>query len=149
MVDIVDKRTRSRMMAGIRGKDTKPEIKLRSLLHRLGFRFTLHDSRLPGRPDIVLPRWNAVVEVFGCFWHRHPGCQYATTPATRSEYWAEKFARNVERDQSNLQKLNEAGWRTAVIWECWLQREEVADLVEQLGYWIRSKSLSFEYRVAN
>lgn len=138
MADVVDKQTRSRMMSGIRGKNTKPELRLRKALHAEGFRYVLHDRRLPGRPDIVLPRWNAVIEVHGCFWHRHEGCRYTTTPATRSEFWAKKFAANIARDRRNLEKLQKAGWRTAVIWECWLREKEINELTNRISSWIRS-----------
>ena len=105
MVDVVSSKVRSRMMAGIGGKDTKPELALRKGLFALGLRYRLHDRKLPGRPDIVLPRWNAVVFVHGCFWHRHPGCRFATTPSTRPEFWLDKFKKNVARDQRNVVAL--------------------------------------------
>lgn len=146
MVDVVDKQTRSRMMAGIRGKDTRPEIRLRKALHAMGFRFRLHDKRLPGRPDIVLPKWKVAIEVHGCFWHRHEGCRYSSTPATRPEFWAEKFAANVARDRRNLEKLQEAGWRTAVVWECWLREKDISGLIGELSAWIRSDDAVFGAR---
>lgn len=130
-------------MAGIRGKDTKPELILRKALHAKGFRFRLHDKRLPGRPDIVLPKWNVAIEVHGCFWHRHEGCRYATIPKTRPEFWAEKFAANVARDRRNLETLQEAGWRTAVIWECGLREKDISELVQKLSDWIRSNQRGF------
>jgi len=111
------------MMATIRGANTKPEIALRKALHPLGLRFSLHDRKLPGRPDIVLPRWNAVIFVHGCFWHRHEGCRYATVPATRPEFWQKKFAEDVARDQRNLENLASAGWRIRVVWECHLKSQ--------------------------
>lgn len=143
MVDVVDKQTRSRMMAGIRGKNTKPEVLLRKALHAEGFRFLLHDRRLPGRPDIVLPKWNAVIEVHGCFWHRHEGCRFATTPATRPDFWAEKFAANVARDRRNVKLLQAAGWRTAVVWECRLREKTINELVTELCDWLRSEELEY------
>jgi DNA mismatch endonuclease (patch repair protein) len=118
MADIVDRATRSRMMAGIRGRDTTPERIVRSHLHRAGLRFALHDSRLSGRPDIVLPKWGAVVFVHGCYWHRHRGCRFATTPSTRVEFWNRKFAENVARDRRNVRALRRDGWRVFVVWEC-------------------------------
>lgn len=136
MADIVDKKTRSRMMGGIRGKDTKPEILLRKQLHARGFRFRLHDSRLPGTPDLILRKFNAVIFVHGCFWHRHEGCRYSTTPATRPEFWAEKFAGNVERDRRNIEVLRKAGWRVAVVWECGLRKSGASSTTEQLVSWI-------------
>lgn len=130
MTDIVDAPTRSRMMAGIRGADTKPEIAVRQYLHARGFRFRLHRRDLPGRPDVVLPKYGAVVFVHGCFWHRHSGCCFASTPATRPEFWKEKFAGNVARDRRNIDRLLELGWRICVIWECGLRQypERLADL---------------------
>jgi len=118
MADIVDRATRSRMMAGIKGKDTTPERLVRSHLHRAGLRFRLQAGDLPGRPDLVLPRWNAVIFVHGCYWHRHPGCRYATTPATNVHFWKNKFDANVARDTRNIAALRVAGWRVFVVWEC-------------------------------
>ena len=132
MIDVVDQKTRSRMMSGIRGKDTRPEMLVRSGLHRLGFRFRLHARNLPGSPDLVLKRYRAVVFVHGCYWHRHEGCPYATTPATRLEFWQEKFEANVERDHRHQKALRETGWRVFVVWECALRREGVA-AVERLA----------------
>lgn len=122
MVDVVDKQTRSRMMSGIRGTNTKPEMVLRRALHARGFRFLLHDKRLPGKPDIVLPKWRVVIEVRGCFWHRHHGCPKATMPATRADFWQEKFNANVRRDGANAESLLAAGWRVLIVWECALAR---------------------------
>lgn len=118
MADIVNSATRSRMMAAIMSKDTCPELRVRRYLHAAGFRFRLHRRDLPGSPDIVLPGYQTVVFVHGCFWHRHPGCRYATTPATRPEFWRKKFERNVERDQGNIAALKGLGWKVAVVWEC-------------------------------
>jgi len=118
MVDVVDKHTRSRMMSGIKGTNTKPELLLRSALHARGFRFRIHDRRLPGSPDIVLPKWSAVIEVRGCFWHRHKGCSKATTPATNVDFWQAKFASNVLRDRANAEALLMDGWRVLIVWEC-------------------------------
>jgi DNA mismatch endonuclease, patch repair protein len=118
VADIVDRRTRSRMMAGIRGAHTKPERVVRSFLHRAGLRFRLHVRQLPGRPDIVLSRHRAVVEVRGCFWHRHAQCRYATTPASNVTFWRKKFDENVARDRRNIRALRRAGWRVFVVWEC-------------------------------
>ena len=117
-VDIVDRATRSRMMSGIRGRNTKPEVMVRRALHAAGLRFRLHRRDLPGVPDIVLPRWRAVVFVHGCFWHRHPGCRYATTPATNRAFWARKLSQNVLRDARQLRALRQLGWRVFVLWEC-------------------------------
>ena len=118
MADIVSPETRSRMMAGIRGKDTKPEIIVRRLLHKLGYRFRLHRKDLPGRPDIVLPKWKTVVFVNGCYWHGHENCELYRTPKTRSEFWEAKIAGNRKRDETNYQRLREEGWKVILIWEC-------------------------------
>ena len=131
MADVVDKATRSRMMSGIRGGNTKPELRVRRYLHRAGLRYTLK-SKLPGRPDIVLPKYNAVVFVHGCFWHRHQGCRYCTTPATNARFWAEKFEQNIARDSRVEKQLDEAGWRVFVIWSCELEQDNLDSLVEQI-----------------
>jgi len=122
-MDNVDKATRSRMMSCIRGKDTKPELVVRSLAHRLGFRFRLHRRDLPGSPDMVFPARKKVVFVHGCYWHRHPGCRLAYIPKSNVEFWSQKFEGNVIRDANALASLKERGWDPLVIWEC-----ESADL---------------------
>ncbi len=116
---------RSRNMAAIRGRDTAPERRVRSLLHQLGYRFRLHRRDLPGSPDIVLPRHHTVVFVHGCFWHRHPGCRYTTTPRTRSAFWETKFRQNMERDARQQDELRAAGWTVVVVWECELREINV------------------------
>lgn len=116
--------SRSRNMAAIRGKDTLPELNVRRMLHGLGLRFRLHRRDLPGRPDIVLPRHRTVVFVHGCFWHRHEGCRYTTTPKTRLAFWQAKFDANVARDHRNRVALEEMGWRVLVMWECELRNAE-------------------------
>lgn len=118
MTDVVDAATRSRMMACIKGVNTKPEITIRQYLHSRGFRFRLHRKDLPGRPDLVLPKYNLAIFVHGCFWHRHHDCFYATMPNTRTEFWTEKLSKNVARDVIQIEKLVGAGWRVLVIWEC-------------------------------
>jgi DNA mismatch endonuclease (patch repair protein) len=123
-------------MSRIRGKDTKPEKVLRSLLHRGGFRFRKHVTTLPGKPDIVLPRYRAAILVHGCYWHRHAGCKYATTPATNAEFWTKKFVGTVERDQKAEEALRALGWRVFTVWECDLRsRPEQAahDLVARIA----------------
>lgn len=109
---------RSANMARIKGKDTAPERAVRSALHRLGFRFRLHDGKLPGTPDIVLRSRRTVVLVHGCFWHRHPRCSFAYTPKSRQEFWMKKFADNVERDRRQRRTLQRAGWNVVTVWEC-------------------------------
>ena len=124
-------------MARIRGKNTKPELVLRKALHRQGFRFRLHAKDVPGRPDLVLRKFNAVVFVHGCFWHRHEGCRYATVPATRTEYWTAKFERNVARDSEVRSRLVEAGWRVATVWECALRKAGHVDVAtHMLASWL-------------
>lgn len=118
MVDRLTPERRSWNMSRIRGRDTKPELVVRKLLHEMGYRFRLHRADLPGRPDIVLPRHKTVVFVHGCYWHRHPGCRFAYTPKSRQGFWNAKFASNVARDQRNQFDLTDAGWRVVVIWEC-------------------------------
>lgn len=118
MVDVHTPERRSFNMSRIGGRDTSPEVTLRSALHRAGLRFRLHVKDLPGRPDIVLPRRRLVIFVHGCFWHRHPGCRFTTTPATNTEFWKTKFARNVERDADNIAAVRAAGWAVFVAWEC-------------------------------
>lgn len=118
MTDVVDRKTRSRMMAAITGRNTAPERIVRSFLHRAGLRFRLHRRDLPGRPDLILPRYRTAVFVHGCFWHRHTGCRFATTPASNKEFWARKFEENVRRDRRTIRTLRRAGWRVIVVWEC-------------------------------
>lgn len=136
MVDVVDRATRSRMMANIRGRDTKPEMQVRRMLHGGGYRFRLHDRLMPGRPDIVLPKHRVAIFVHGCFWHRHAGCRFCTTPATRPDFWREKFASNVERDARNIASLIASGWRVATIWECALKDKNGAEWAKALFEWI-------------
>lgn len=137
MVDVVDRATRSRMMAGIRGKDTKPEVLVRRMLHRAGFRYRLHDKRMPGRPDIVLPRYQVVIFVHGCFWHRHEGCRFCTVPATRPDFWHDKFAANVERDAKHSKSLIANDWRVATVWECALKAKGAHSWFSTLTDWIK------------
>jgi len=140
VTDIVDQQTRSRMMAGIRGKDTKPELALRRALHARGFRFRLHSKAVHGRPDLVLPKYRAVVFVHGCFWHRHEGCRYTTTPSTRQEFWQGKFAANVARDAAVRGRLLEEGWRVATVWECALRKpDQIVASVNSLSEWLQSE----------
>jgi DNA mismatch endonuclease (patch repair protein) len=132
VTDIVDRATRSRMMSGIRGRDTTPEKIVRSHLHRAGLRYGLHRKDLPGSPDIVLPRWRSAVFVHGCFWHRHPGCRYAYVPKSNRTFWRRKFAANVERDGRKLAALRKMKWRVYVIWECRLSAGRLEQLVRAI-----------------
>ena len=118
MADTLTPAARSERMSRIRGTDTKPELLLRKNLHAMGMRYKLHDKRLPGRPDLVFPRYKAVVLVHGCFWHRHGGCKVASTPKSNVEFWRRKFAVNVARDKINAQALAALGWSVIVVWEC-------------------------------
>ncbi len=145
MTDIVDRETRSRMMAGIGGRNTRPELALRSALHARGFRFRLHARELPGKPDIVLPRYRAAIFVHGCFWHRHADCRYATTPATRPEFWQEKFAGNMRRDAVAAAELRHRGWRVAIVWECGLRTvADVAVSADAVAGWLRGEDAMLE-----
>src|SRR5690606_37139335 len=118
MTDIVSPVVRSRMMSRVRGKHTLPELIVRRALHSAGYRFRLHKRELPGNPDIVLRRRKVAIFVHGCFWHRHPGCRFATTPATRPDFWKDKFEKNVLRDGDARDALRLAGWRVLTCWEC-------------------------------
>lgn len=120
MSDIVDHRTRSVMMSGIRGKNTKPELALRSELHKRGFRFRVHYKKLPGTPDLVFPKYKAIILINGCFWHGHD-CHLFRWPATRAQFWKTKIESNILRDQKNFNKYRELNWKTLVIWECALK----------------------------
>jgi len=117
-------------MRHVRSTDTTPEKKVRSLLHKLGFRFRLRRNDLPGKPDNVLPKHRTVIFVHGCFWHRHQGCPHATTPASRQEYWLPKFGRTVDRDKKNQQLLGQKGWNMVVVWEC--ETKDLSKLTEEL-----------------
>ncbi len=117
-------------MRRVRSTDTVPERMVRSLLHKLGFRFRLHRSDLPGKPDIVLPKHRTVVFVHGCFWHRHQGCPHATTPTSGQEYWLPKFRRTIERDRINQEELRQQGWNVVVVWEC--ETKSLARLTAEL-----------------
>ena len=139
VTDIVDVATRSRMMSGIRARNTRPEIAVRRALHARGFRFRLHDHRLPGSPDIILPKFHATIFVHGCFWHRHEGCKFASTPSTRPEFWEAKFQGNKQRDNRNLEELLSLGWRVATIWECALRLNGWDEIMDEVGLWLRSE----------
>lgn len=132
MADTITAARRSWNMSRIRGTNTKPELHLRSLLHRAGFRFRLHAKELPGKPDIILPKYRTAVFVHGCFWHRHPGCKYSTTPSTRPDFWQNKFDENVRRDAANRDALESAGWKVLTVWECEL-KADAAGVVSNLS----------------
>lgn len=143
MADSISPEHRSWLMSRIRSEDTKPEWVLRSGLHRLGFRFRLRDKRIPGRPDLVLPKYRAVVFVHGCFWHRHRRCRAASVPKTNAAFWEEKFARNVARDRRNRSDLRKLGWRVLVVWECELMKDTVATIEKAAG-WLREADSAAE-----
>jgi DNA mismatch endonuclease (patch repair protein) len=148
MADIVSPEVRSRMMAGIRGKDTKPEMMLRKGLHAAGFRYRLHARELPGRPDMVFPRHRAVLFAHGCFWHSHD-CHLFRWPSTRQEFWTTKINRNREVDARSEQALAEAGWRLGIVWECALKgrtRLPFIEVLEACGVWLRSDATLLEIR---
>lgn len=130
MTDIVSPATRSRMMSGIRCKDTLPEIIVRKWLYSRGYRFRLHRKDLPGKPDIVLPKYHAAIFVHGCFWHQHPGCRYAAVPASRTAWWMEKFRQNRERDTLVAKRLEDMGWNVLIIWECEIKNGKFTDILE-------------------
>ena len=148
MADVVDTATRSRMMSGIRGKNTKPELLIRKALHARGFRYRLHCKDLPGNPDLCLPKHRAVIFVHGCFWHGH-GCHLFKWPKTRPEFWREKIGRNRAVDEAALDRLRSDGWRVAIVWECALKgRERVPfdEVIESLAGWLPSPVLHYEMR---
>ena len=130
MADRSSPEHRSWNMSRIRGKDTGPELSLRSLLHRAGFRYRLHDTTLPGKPDLVFPRYRTVIFVHGCYWHRHSGCKYAATPRTRTDFWLAKFQGTVERDRRTAEALTQRGWRVITVWECELKRDPAGVVFE-------------------
>ena len=148
MADVVDKATRSRMMRGIRGKDTKPELRLRRALHAQGFRYRLHVRDLPGKPDIVLPRYRAAVFVHGCFWHGHD-CALFRLPGTRTEFWRDKIEGNRARDQRSVEALLASAWRVLTVWECSFRGKGAIGFDETLSRciaWLRSDIPQAEIR---
>ncbi|VIO80134.1 very short patch repair endonuclease [Bradyrhizobium ivorense] len=142
MADVVSAETRSRMMSGIRGKNTKPELLLRKLLHARGFRYRLH-TRLPGKPDLVFPKHRAVIFVHGCFWHRHE-CQIFKWPSTRSEFWRTKINGNADRDQRNVAVLLKDGWRIGIVWECSLRGKDEVRIADRCARWLSSGNKRLE-----
>lgn len=139
MADIVDARTRSRMMSKIAGSNTRPEKAVRSALHRRGLRFSLHRKDLPGKPDIVLPAFKTAVFVQGCFWHCHD-CEYFRLPKSNRKFWKSKLAANQQRDQRNIKDLCDLNWHVAIVWECCIRgqtSESVEQSMDKLATWIR------------
>ncbi len=145
-MDTVSPEIRSRMMSGIRGKNTRPELMIRKALHRQGYRFRLHDRKLPGHPDLVFPRCQAVLFVHGCFWHGHD-CHLFRWPKTRTEFWKEKISGNITRDARQVEELRHLGWRVGIIRECALKgktRRDFPDLVKSCGIWLESEESFME-----
>lgn len=146
MTDVVSAVKRSQMMAGIGGKDTKPELVIRKALHSKGFRYRLHDLRLPGKPDLVFPRYNSVVFINGCFWHGHT-CHLFKWPTTRRAFWRDKITGTVERDRRNRLLLESKGWRILTVWECSLKgktRLKLSDVIATISTWIVSGNGNME-----
>lgn len=148
MADIVDPSTRSRMMAGIKGRNTKPELLIRHLLHRKGFRYRIHVKDLPGKPDIVLPKYRSVIFVHGCFWHGHQGCHLFRLPATRTEFWQEKILRNQTNDHRAVELLLASNWRVCIVWECSIRgaRKDPEKVVNTIIDWLSGTELCLEIR---
>ncbi|MEI6049415.1 MAG: very short patch repair endonuclease [Bacteroidota bacterium] len=132
MTDVHNRQTRSYNMSQIKGKDTKPEILVRKFLFSNGFRYTLHDKKLPGKPDIVLPKYKTIIFVHGCFWHGHDNCKYYVIPKTRTDWWLSKINRNKQLDIENFTRLKSAGWNVIVIFECELKTSQKKTLDEIL-----------------
>jgi len=148
MVDVVDQETRSRMMSGIKGKDTKPELIIRKALFRQGFRYTLHNKTLPGKPDLALKKYKAAIFINGCFWHGHD-CSLFKWPQTRKEFWKDKIQGNRKRDLQVKQDLRERGWRVLTIWECATKGKEkipLDDIISRAVTWLRSDDEESEIR---
>lgn len=146
LVDVVDAATRSRMMSGIQGKNTSPELLIRKALHERGFRFRIHAKHLPGKPDLLLPKYKAAVFIHGCFWHGH-GCRYFKIPQTRSEFWVDKIGKNQFRDALQENALRALGWRVLIVWECAvrsMKREKSTQLVDLIAMWLINGSEYFQ-----
>lgn len=132
MADVHDKKTRSYNMSRIKGKNTKPEILVRKFLHAKGFRFRLHLKKMPGKPDIVLPKYKTIILVHGCFWHGHKGCRYFVVPKTRTEWWLNKINKNIENDEKAIAELLEDEWKIITIWECELKKDKIDKILAKL-----------------
>jgi len=146
MTDIVSPATRSRMMAGIKGKDTKPELLVRKALHARGFRYKLHDKNLPGKPDLVFPKYKAVIQINGCFWHKHD-CHIFKWPKSKQEFWRNKILGNVERDKRKLAEIEGMGWRVLTVWECCFKgktKPPFEECIETIVTWLEAGKDSCE-----
>lgn len=139
MADVHDKKTRSYNMSRIRGKDTKPEMLVRRFLHSNGFRYRLHVKELPGKPDIVLPKYKTVIFVHGCFWHGHENCKYYVVPKTRTEWWEGKINTNKINDETAYNRLQSLGWTTIYIWECELKEKSKHDYLNEIFKYLKNK----------
>lgn len=144
MTDVVSKKKRSEMMSGISSKNTLPERTVRKALHKAGYRYRLHYKTLPGKPDLVMPKYKLSIFIHGCFWHRHSGCKYAYQPKTRREFWEKKFQSNVVRDQKNIANLISDGWRILIIWECFIRKVDSSELVESVETAIHGHEVFYE-----
>jgi len=147
-MDTVNKSTRSFIMSRVGQKNTGPELVLRSALHRMGFRYCLHDRALPGSPDLVFPRFRSVIFVHGCYWHSH-GCYKSTIPKSRRRFWAEKFRANRERDERNIRLLTDRGWRSMVVWECELLGKNslpAQEVLKRVTEWLQGRCLQRKAR---
>jgi len=147
MADILTKEQRHRCMSRVRSKNTKPEILLRKALWRLGFRYIVNDHRLPGSPDIVLPKYRTVVFVHGCFWHGHIGCKKYTIPDTNPVFWSTKIVRNQARDQDVWRQLEAKGWNVIVIWECELSKNRILDTTNRIASQVKENGLIYLHRL--
>jgi len=132
MADVHDPQVRSYNMSRIRNKNTKPEITVRKFLYQSGFRYRLHDSKLPGKPDIVLKKYNTIIFIHGCFWHGHEGCKYFVIPKTKTQWWLDKISRNIKKDAENFEKLAENNWNIITIWECELRKGKLENTLNDL-----------------
>lgn len=148
LADVFTPGKRSEVMSRIRSRDTQPELVVRRGLHALGFRYRVNDQRLPGRPDLVLPKFRAVILVNGCFWHGHD-CHLFRLPGTRRDFWQQKIAANKERDANNVRLLTEAGWRVMIVWECALKgrtKVPVEAVIPRIADWLTGDAVSYEIR---
>ena len=140
-MDVVDISTRSKMMSGIKGSNTRPEMTVRRYLHSSGFRFRLHRKDLPGRPDIILSKYRLAIFVHGCFWHAHQGCKYFKVPKTRPDFWAAKLQANINRDHKSVDALVKMGWRVLCVWECATRDHKTCELLgNEMVHWINSNA---------
>ena len=141
-MDVHDKKTRSYNMSQIKSKDTKPEESVRKFLFKQGFRYRKNDKRLPGKPDIVLPKYKTVIFVNGCFWHKHEGCRYFVWPKSNTEFWKDKISKTVERDEKKKMELLNLGWKVKVIWECELKPAVREETLQRICNELQSQSIN-------